>query len=74
MPGTDLEKAKEFAKRICKTIEKSNFVFKNKKIKITISIGMTDRISHKSKYDMIDCADKFLYKAKNMGRNRVEWE
>ncbi|PAF48184.1 hypothetical protein BKH46_02440 [Helicobacter sp. 12S02634-8] len=74
MPNTDLEKAKGFAKRICKIIEKSNFIFKSQKINITTSIGMTDRISHKSKYDMIDSADKLLYQAKNLGRNRVEWQ
>ncbi|PAF43556.1 GGDEF domain-containing protein [Helicobacter sp. 11S02596-1] len=74
MPNTGLERAKEFAKRICKIIEESNFVFKDKQIKITTSIGMTDRYSHSNKGEMIDSADRFLYKAKDLGRNRVEWE
>lgn len=73
MPNTNLEKAIGFARRICKTIEESNFIYKSEKIKITTSIGIAVRSSYNSKYDMIDCADKFLYKAKNKGRNRFEW-
>ncbi|MDO7253424.1 GGDEF domain-containing protein [Helicobacter cappadocius] len=74
MPNTDLERAKEFAKRICKTIEQTNFTYKEQKIKITTSIGIAERASHKNKFELIDSVDKFLYKAKNSGRNRVEWE
>lgn len=74
MPNTNLEKAKEFAKRICKTIEQSNFTYKEQKIKITTSIGIAERSSYKNRFEMIDSADHFLYKAKNNGRNKVEWE
>ncbi|PAF51037.1 GGDEF domain-containing protein [Helicobacter sp. 13S00477-4] len=74
MPSTNLEKAKEFAKRICQTIQASNFIYKNQKINITTSIGIADRNSYENKNEMIDSADKFLYKAKKAGRNRVEWE
>lgn len=74
MPNTNLEKAKEFAKRICKTIEQSNFTYKEQKIKITTSIGIAERASYKNRFEMIDSADHFLYKAKNSGRNKVEWE
>lgn len=74
MPNTNLEKAKEFAKRICKTIEQSNFIYKEQKIKITTSIGIAERSSYKNRFEMIDSADNFLYKAKNDGRNKVEWE
>lgn len=73
MSNTNLEKAIGFAKRICKTIEESNFTYKGKKIKITTSIGIAVRSSYNSKYDMIDSADKLLYKAKSEGKNRFEW-
>ncbi|PAF53968.1 hypothetical protein BKH42_03095 [Helicobacter sp. 13S00482-2] len=74
MPNTDLERAKEFAKRICKTIEQTNFTYKEQKIKVTTSIGIAERASYNNKFELIDSVDKFLYKAKNSGRNRVEWE
>ncbi|PAF42030.1 GGDEF domain-containing protein [Helicobacter sp. 11S03491-1] len=74
MPNTGLEEARGFANRICKTIENSNFIYKNQKIKITTSIGIADRSSYEDKSEMIDSADKFLYKAKRAGRNRVEWQ
>lgn len=74
MPNTDLDKAKEFAKRICLIIENTNFIYKNQKIKVTTSIGIADRNNYVDKGEMIDSADRLLYKAKNGGRNRVEWE
>ena len=56
--------------RLRKTIENHNFRFNNKEIKITLSIGVSSNLE--TMQNMIDEADKNLYKAKNNGRNRVE--
>ena len=66
------EIAKNIAKRIREQIEKQDFKFKNKVIKVTTSLGVSSlkRIDIDWK-DVYDRADSCLYKAKNFGRNKV---
>jgi PleD family two-component response regulator len=56
-------------------IEETTFRFDNWEFHITISMGITDMLLIDSDTTTIVCrADKALYKAKNNGRNRVEWQ
>lgn len=72
LPETTLQIAIEVAERIRSTIEKHSFVFDDKKIPVTISIGVSCLDSAiKSDADLLSTADKALYDAKNQGRNRV---
>jgi diguanylate cyclase (GGDEF)-like protein len=70
LPDTDFENAKSLAERIRNNI-KENLIAN---IQVTISLGITS-ISEKDETinDMINRADEALYKAKNSGRDRVEW-
>ncbi len=72
--GINDEKAFFFAERIRRLIESTDFTFENKKIAVTISIGIAtlSDSNYKTPQDMIKDADRYLYKAKNRGRNRVE--
>ena len=47
------------------------FRFKDDKVEITISIGVTLFRSGDSSMDVFERADKALYEAKNGGRNRI---
>lgn len=67
LPFTKLEEAKMVAERLRKSIETKKFDIGNKKINITISLGVAE---YKGK-DFIENADKALYKAKESGRNKV---
>ncbi len=62
-----------FAERLRKTVEmKSLFTDKGKELEITISVGVSCYPdSGKELYDVIENADKALYKAKNKGKNSV---
>jgi len=72
LPDTPLRIAVEVAERIRGAMEKNRFVFDNREIPVTISIGVTSLDSTtKSADDLIATADKALYDAKNLGRNRV---
>ncbi len=45
---------------------------KGKKVRVTVSIGLAGSSAQRhSPQDVMKCADKALYKAKNQGRNRV---
>ncbi len=60
------------AKRICKLIKKHKFVFEGMQISSTISLGiasLSDKVSNAS--ELIQLADKYLYKAKQAGRDRI---
>ena len=60
------------AKRIRKLVKKHKFIFEGMKISFTISLGiasLSDKVSNAS--ELIQLADKYLYKAKRAGRNRI---
>lgn len=69
---TSVESAQIPFERLRKTIEEQVFKYDNKDIKVTISAGISSNTKLQDAWDMLDEADKALYKAKNNGRNRVE--
>ena len=69
---TSAESAQIPFERLRKTIEEQVFKYDNKDIKVTISTGISSNTELQEAWDMLDEADKALYKAKNNGRNRVE--
>ena len=73
LPNTKLSGAMKLAERIRKNIENYEFVFRNKKIPITVSIGITSASKNDSVFSLIQRADEALYEAKNKGRNRIEY-
>ena len=68
----ETSEAKNIAERILKTIEESKLIYKNNTIQITISGGITAHIANDSPDSIIERADKALYKAKRLGKNRIE--
>jgi diguanylate cyclase (GGDEF)-like protein len=70
--GVDLNTAKFIAEDLRKLVEKLKIpVSKNKKLKITISIGVVEYSQESSLNELINKGDKAMYKAKKMGKNRV---
>ena len=73
LPLTSLSKAAKVANIILNTVSEKPVIFESKSIQVTTSIGMSDlRNSHKNISDVFAEADKALYNAKELGRNRVE--
>ena len=74
LPETSLEGAAVFAERIRKKVEESFIQEGDKKLKITLSIGVAcipvTKCTKTS--DLIEAADQALYKAKAEGRNQVQ--
>jgi diguanylate cyclase (GGDEF)-like protein len=60
--------------RIRRLIEATDFIFESKKIPVTISLGLATlaEAEYPGHEEMMAAADKFLYRAKQGGRNRVE--
>ena len=75
MMGCSKEKAAARIEKIKNKIEKSIFSYENSLINFTFSCGVADSedLEELILDKFIDRADKRLYKAKNMGRNRVEY-
>ena len=64
--------ARQAAEKIRQTIEKIEFLYKNKKVKVTISIGVSQtRKGDKTGKKIFERADIAVYQAKEQGRNRV---
>ena len=69
---TPLSKAVVPLERLRKTIEENNFIYKGKKIDITISIGASEvNEQTNTVHQLFEFADSALYKAKESGRNKV---
>jgi two-component system, cell cycle response regulator len=71
LQATPIKTAMEVAERIRSTIEAHSFVYENKKIPVTISIGVSAKVPNDSWESLYDRADKALYQSKQNGRNKV---
>ena len=70
--NTDKESARKIAESIRKKIEDEPFVLRREKQNLTVSIGIsTYPKDSATEEELIKTADARLYKAKNLGRNRV---
>lgn len=73
LPETEMKVAIGLAEQHRKLIEKTDFIFNNRKIPVTISLGVSsyqDR-PEETVDQFIENADKMLYLAKESGRNQV---
>jgi diguanylate cyclase (GGDEF)-like protein len=70
--GSILE-GRDFAERIRRRVQATPFVFKTQRIPITVSIGMAaaGEDHEPSEGRLIERADRRLYEAKQLGRNRI---
>lgn len=72
MPETEKEGARAVAEKIRQTIEKIAFLYKSKKVSVTISIGVSQvSKGDKKSSQVFERADIALYQAKEQGRNQV---
>ncbi len=69
---TNLESAKIPMERLRQKIENYPFTYSGNKVKVTVSAGVSCNCTE-STDEFLDNADKALYKAKETGRNRVEF-
>jgi diguanylate cyclase (GGDEF)-like protein len=74
MRNTPLREALRIAERIRRTIEARTFLHDNNEIELTLSVGVAE-FAHPvnpNASELIEMADAHLYRAKTLGRNRVE--
>ncbi|MBU3938750.1 diguanylate cyclase [bacterium] len=71
---TDTQGGVVFAEKVRKYVQKARFMYKGKRIEVTVSSGVSERKKHVSLKALINSADEYLYKAKKDGRNRVAYK
>ena len=71
LPSCPLQQGIKLAERIRKEIESTSFTYKETRIWVTVSMGITEYIRGQDLHQFIERADQALYRAKNSGRNRV---
>ncbi|MHA6261459.1 GGDEF domain-containing protein [Sporosarcina sp. CAU 1771] len=70
LPRTLVDEAQIIAERIREAVEHSDFIFHNKHIPLTISLGVAEYEGEQVE-EFIEKSDKALYSAKVNGRNQV---
>lgn len=74
LPSTNLKQAFEIAERLRKLVEKHAFVYDEKRLPVTASIGVADyRQGVNTGTDLFKRADSAVYKSKEGGRNQVNF-
>jgi diguanylate cyclase len=75
LPKASLRNAKKKAKQICKALAETRYTFDeneiNDSLSVTASIGVVSMSKEDGAAEMIERADKALYRAKREGKNRV---
>lgn len=64
----------QFLKRIKAIVTENNFLYKDKKIKVSFSAGVAIRSSYDTYENTLQKADMLLYQAKESGRNKIVLE
>nr|WP_315472728.1 GGDEF domain-containing protein [uncultured Undibacterium sp.] len=73
LPGTRIDEAKIILERLRLTIQSLVIPFESKNLQITVSIDVaTSKHDMEDQNELIMVADRQLYRAKDLGRNRVE--
>jgi len=74
LPATDAAHALEVAERMRRAVEGIQFIYRGKRIPISISLGVVARVAQANQpvADFISEADQALYAAKGAGRNQVQ--
>ncbi len=74
LPKTNLKQAFEISERLRKVIETEQFIYENKVLPVTASIGVADyRQGVLTGTDLFKRADKAMYASKTNGRNQVQF-
>jgi diguanylate cyclase (GGDEF)-like protein len=74
LPKTNLKQSFEIAERLRKLIESKEFMYDGKRLPVTASIGVADyRQGVITGTDLFKRADEAVYKAKEGGRNQVQF-
>jgi diguanylate cyclase (GGDEF)-like protein len=72
LPQTNIKDAFLVAERIKNTIANAEYTYRDKTMKVTVSIGVTSLHDRQLNIEeLIEEADKALYTAKEKGRNQV---
>ncbi|MBN0985751.1 GGDEF domain-containing protein [Amphritea pacifica] len=72
MPGTSAEQALTAVDKIRHAVESSPFNFHGEPVRITLSLGVAEVQADDTVEELFGRADKALYTAKRLGRNRIE--
>ncbi len=73
-PRKDSKKVKSMVDRVRKLVKKAGFRFAKRTVKVTLSIGISHRVSGSQTLpDILRTADKALYRAKKQGRNQIRF-
>lgn len=73
-PGDTAEQTKILAERLRETVEQDTDVLKVMPEGYTISLGVTEKAVNETMDDALKRADELLYKAKENGRNQVQFK
>ena len=71
---TDTKGGAIFAEKVRKHVQKARFIYKGKRIEVTVSSGVSEREKHISLKAALNSADEYLYQAKKNGRNQVGYK
>jgi diguanylate cyclase (GGDEF)-like protein len=71
LPSTQLKNAAKIIEKVRKEVESHPLYYDGKEIKITASFGLVEAEPNKHINEIIKEADEKLYKAKELGRNKV---
>jgi len=71
LPNRDLKNSINLIQQFKEKVKHTKFVYKNKRVIVTFSAGVTDRESVENYSDILNRANKMMAEAKKLGKDRV---
>ncbi|MBB6064032.1 diguanylate cyclase (GGDEF)-like protein [Pseudoxanthomonas broegbernensis] len=72
LPGVELPRAREVCERVRRAVERSGLERTAQGLAVTVSVGVAERAGAHGLDVLMQAADQALYRAKRLGRNRVQ--
>lgn len=71
LPNRDLKDAVDFANRFREKVQHTKFMYKNERVSITFSAGVSDRLNSEKFEDLLDKSLQMVKEAKSLGKNCI---
>jgi diguanylate cyclase len=72
LPNRGIEESRDFAEKFHEKVKHTKFLYKDERVNITFSAGISERKGEKDFFSVLENSKKLMKEAKRLGKDRIE--